>query len=175
MNHIQKIKVPEFWEFILTPKSSTCKVIEKTRIWVEILWWLHGAEKEFEWDEFERQMKLDGDYSILLRYKREKDGKYRVAWALSYNEDESGNVMITQIQGSTDKHVAFRFHSSFDKLWFYKKVIEESFSKKGIYVEVIDLPNGLENASYSSKAWWYYDNFRRAIEWLNKKYSITKK
>lgn len=54
------------------------------------------------------------------------------------------------------------------------KMMKETFSKRGIYVYVKDLPDWLEWASYSSKAHNSYNILRTAIIGLNRKYNLKK-
>ncbi len=170
MQPLDHLHIPNFKEFVVVPHNKTCPVIDSTRLMVEILWWLHPASGEF-WDStFSSKMLLDGKYALVVRYKREKDGKYRPACTIWFDADEDG-VHIRQIQWSNDKNVAFRFHSSFNTTAFLLKLIEESFIKKGIPVHTDIFPKWLENASYSSKASERYMIFRSGIEWLKKKYA----
>jgi hypothetical protein len=173
MQALDHIHIPNFKEFIVVPHNKTCPVIDSTRLMVEILWWLHPASGEF-WDStFSSKMLLDGQYALVVRYQREKDGKYRPACTIWFDADENG-VHIRQIQWSNDKNVAFRFHSSFNTTAFLLKLIEESFIKKGIPVNTELFPNWLENASYSSKASERYQVFRSGVEWLKMKYAKQK-
>lgn len=80
----------------------------------------------------------------MFRYKREKDGKYHPACSMSFRVSDSGCIHVCQIQGSNDKKIAFRFHSSFDIHSYLIKVLEESFIKKGIPVTVERFPTGIE-------------------------------
>lgn len=172
MSLVENLQIPEFNEFKLKPNNTLCTAIDSTRLMVEILWWLTKAPGEFGESEYSSKILIDWEYAIVIRYKREKDGKYHPACTLSFDEDESWNVVINQIQWSKDKHIAFRFHSSFNNLAFYMKMMEETFSKRGIYVYVKDIPDWLEWASYSSKAYNSYNILRTAIIGLNRKYNL---
>lgn len=175
MKPFPQIVIPEFdkEDFNRTPNSPVCKAIETTRLLVEILGWLQSAQWEFNESEYSSKIQLDGDYALVVRYKREKDNKYHPACALSFDQDNAGNICINQVQWSKDKHSAFRFHSSFNHLEFYIQLIEETFIKNGIYVSVKDLPDGIEWASYSSKAHRSYEILQTAIIGLNSKYGVT--
>lgn len=169
MRLFDTLHIPEFHEFIVQPYNSTCPIIDSTRLMVEILWWLHVASGEF-WDSyFSSKMLLDGNYAIVVRYRREKDSIYRPTCAIGFDADESG-VHIRQIQWSNDKHVAFRFHSSFNTPAFFLKVIEESFIKKWISVTVEPFPKWLEDVSYASKSRERYQILWSAVEGIRKKY-----
>jgi hypothetical protein len=139
---------------------------------VEILWWVDTAIWEFKNSDFSSQMKIDWDYSLVIRYKRERDNICRTACALSFDLDEEWNICINQLQWSNDKKVSFRFHSSFNDIGFYAKLIEESFSKKWIYVYVTKIPVWLEWASYSSKAGVKYNTLSNICTAFNNKYGL---
>lgn len=176
MRKINNISIPDFnsREFKLTPKNSLCQVIDSTRLIVEVLWWLKRAPREFWESEFSSKLLIDGQYALVVRYKREKDWTYRPACTLSFDEDDDWNICLNQLQWSKDKHIAFRFHSSFNHISFFLKLIEESFSKKWVFVYVKEVPEWLEWASYSSNAFRTYDILRTRIIWLNKKYWLEK-
>lgn len=74
-------------------------------------------------------MLIEGDFALVIRYRREKDNTYRPTCVISFDTKDDG-IYIRQIQGSNDKNVAFRFHSSFNTTAFFLKVIEDSFLKK---------------------------------------------
>lgn len=123
-----------------------------------------------------KKLIIDWNYAIIIRYKREKDWKTRPASVLSYNEDDFWNIEIKQLQGSNDKKISFRVNSSFNFVNFYISLIEESFSKKWIYVKLTDFPKWLENIErINNRPDGYYAKLRKWIEILNKKYNITKK
>lgn len=173
---INKIETPKFWDFIRKPNNGTCKIIDETRLKVEVLWGLEEAKEEFKQSDFYEKLGLDWKYALVLRYKREKDEKSRPVVTLSYNEDNFWNIIIQQLQGSNDKNVSFRVSSSFDYTNFYIKLIEDSFSKNWKYVELVDFPKWLENVWWTNKkSSIYYDKLRIWIINLNKKYNITKK
>lgn len=129
MQPLDHLYIPDFKEYIVTPHNKTCSVIDSTRLMVEILWWLRMASHEFSDSTFSSKMLLDGKYALVVRYKREKDGKYRPTCTLWFDADANW-VHIRQIQWSNDKSIAFRFHSSFNSTAFLLKLIEESFIKK---------------------------------------------
>lgn len=169
MKPIEHISIPEFSEFVVPPRNPTCNIIESSRLMVEILWWLHHAGYEFGESTFSNKLILDGDFALVVRYKREKDNTYRPTCTLSFSWDEYG-VHIRQIQWSNDKNVAFRFHSSFDAPNFLLRTIEESFIKKWIPVTMERFPKWLEDAAYGSKSSERYEAFRAGIEWLQEKH-----
>lgn len=176
MKNINNIVIPDFnsKEFKLTPKNPFCEIIDSTRLIVEVLWWLKQASWEFSDSELSSKLLIDGQYALVIRYKREKDWKYHPACTLSFDEDENWNISLNQLQWSKDKHIAFRFHSSFNHISFYLKLIEESFSKRWVFVYVKNIPEWLEWASYSSNAFSSYNILRTWIIWLNKKYGLEK-
>lgn len=173
MRLFDTLHIPDFQEFIVIPRDSTCTIIDSTRLMVEILGWLSSASNEFGDSTFSSKMLIDGKYAIVVRYQRERDNTYRPTCTIWFDADEHG-VHIRQIQWSNDKNIAFRFHSSFNTTAFFLEVIEESFIKKGIPVHAEPFPDWLENASNSSRASERYAIFRSAIEWLKTKYERAK-
>lgn len=169
MRILDHLEIPDFHEFITTPNNSSCVIIHSTRLMVEVLWWLQPANAEFGQSTFNTKLILDGSLSLVIRYKREKDEKYHPACVLSFNENNQG-IHINHIQWSSDKSVAFRFHSSFNSPAFFLRLIEKSFIEKGIPVTVEKFPTGIEGASYSSRTSERYNIFWSAIEGLKKKY-----
>lgn len=167
------VSIPEFSEFKNKPQNELCVPIDSTRLIVEILWWLKPAGVEFQDSVFSSKIILDWNYSLVIRYKREKDNIYHPACTLSFNLDDNWNICINQLQGSNDRNVSFRFHSSFNHISFYIKLIEESFSKNWIYIYVVDFPKCLEWASYSSKAIDRYRVLSNVCQWLNRKYWLS--
>lgn len=170
MHPLNTIHIPDFKEFIVTPHNNSCALIDSTRLMVEVLGWLQSASWEFGSSSFSSKVLLDWRYSLVIRYRRERDNTFRPACAFSFDSRDTW-VHVQQIQWSNDKSVAFRFHSSFNTTAFLLRLLEESFLKRGIPVSTEKFPQGLENASYSSKASERYAIFRSAIEWLNAKYS----
>lgn len=162
-------------EFRLTPNNPICKVIDTTRLMVEVLWGMAPAGQEVKDSEFAHKVLIDGQYALVIRYKREKDGTYRPACVLSFDEDDQGNIMINQLQWSHDKHIGYRFHSSFNQVGYFLKLIEESFLKKWIFVEVKKYPNGIDGAVMKWGAYKNYEILQTALEWLNRKYGLQKK
>lgn len=177
MTALDHLIIPEFEkkEFLRTPQNKLCSTIDATRLMVEILWGLSEASGEFSWSTYASKLILDGKYALVLRYKREKDGAYHPACTLWFDEDALWNIQVNQIQWSRDKHIAFRFHSSYNSVAYYLQLLEETFLKKWIYVWVEAFPEWLEGASYSSNAHQSYHILRTALEWLNKKYGLEKK
>lgn len=177
MTALDHLIIPEFEkkEFLRTPQNKLCPTIDATRLMVEILWGLSEASGEFWESTYASKMILDGKYALVLRYKREKDGAYHPACTLWFDEDALWNIQVNQIQWSKDKHIAFRFHSSYNSVAYYLQLLEETFLKKWIYVWVEAFPEWLEGASYLSNAHQSYHILRTALEWLNKKYGLVKK
>ncbi len=177
MTAFEHLILPEFEkkEFLRTPQNKLCPTIDATRLMVEILWGLSEASGEFSESQYASKLILDGKYALVLRYKREKDGKYHPACTLWFDTDDFWNIQVNQLQWSKDKHIAFRFHSSYNSLAYYLQVLEETFLKKWIYVWVEAFPEWLEGAAYSSNAHQSYHILRTALEGLNKKYGLEKK
>lgn len=175
MNHINNISIPEFDNYKTTPKNNMCQAIDTTRLMVEILWGLQPGQSEIDQSEFSSKVLIDGQYSLVMRYKREKDGSYRPACVLSFDQDDGGNISINQLQWTKDKHIWFRFHSSFRHVAYFIKLMEENFIKKWIYVKVKNIPEWLEWASYSSNAYKTYEVLRTALEGLCRKYWVSPK
>lgn len=174
MKSFPNIVIPEFdkEEFNLTPNNALCEVIDTTRLMVELLWWVKHPQWEISDSDFSSKVLIDGEYSLVMRYKREKDGGYRPACILSFDQDNAGNIMINQLQWTKDKHIGFRFHSSFKHIEYFIKLIEESFIKKWIYVEVKNIPEWLEGVSYASQAHKTYQILSGTIHRLNKEYGV---
>ena len=164
------LTIPDFQEFIQKPKDPTCPIIESTRIMVEVLGWNQNAESEFALSSFSEKLLLGGEFALVIRYRRKKDGVSRPTCTLSFRV-ESDWLHISQFQGSNDKRVAFRFHSSFNSLAFFLRVMELSYIRRGIPVTVDPFPAWLENAAYGSRASEKYAILRSALEWLNHKYN----
>ena len=174
MGVLDNISIPEFGEFKQQPNNVSCLQIDTSRLVVEILWWLEVASTEFSSSTFSSKLLLDGRYALVVRYRREKDWKYHPACTLSFDEKTDKSICINQIQGSND-NIAFRFFSSFNNISFYLLLIEESFSKKWIYVYFNDDNLLLEWLSIVSRA---NENHKILVLWinaLNKKYWLEKK
>lgn len=173
MNIFDKLVIPDFKEYLQKPHSATCPIIDSTRLMVEILGASGSAGAEFNNSTYSNKMLIDGSIALVIRYQREKDNTYRPACVISFNKTPDW-LHVQQIQGSNDKSVAYRFHSSFNTTAYLLKLIEESFIKKWIPVTVDLFPTWLENASYSSRASQRYEIFRSWIHWLQNKYQQQK-
>ncbi|MDD2871577.1 MAG: hypothetical protein PHS49_06315 [Candidatus Gracilibacteria bacterium] len=175
MNLLDNIHIPEFKNHKLTPNNPMCQAIDSTRLMVEILGGTQYSQSEYEQGTFSNKLLLDGQYALVIRYKREKDDTYYPAVTLSMDSDEDDNISINQLQGSKVKGIAYRFLSTFDSVSYYLKLIEESFTKKGIYVYVKVADNFYENEGVSKNAYKNYDLLAKGIERLNTKYGVVKK
>ncbi len=134
------------------------------------------ASAEFEESSYSNKLNIDGNFAFVMRYKRERDGTYRPTCSIGYDVDDTGAIVINQIQGSKDRHTAFRFHSSFNTNAYILKLLEESFLKKGIPVHMKPFPTGMEHASYASKSIERYRVLESALIGLNAKYfGVSKK
>ena len=161
------VEIPDFDTFLRTPRSTTCKPLDVNRIVVEILWWVKSASDEFLESSYPNSTIIGWENAIMLRYRREADESVRPTICLAFDVNEEWNIVVKQIQGTLDKKVAFRFWSSFDSVWYFMKLIDESFIKKWIRVELENIPEGLEAASNSSRASEMYEVVRRKFETLN--------
>lgn len=170
---LNNLIIPEFKEYITTPNNPCCKVIDTTRLMVEILWWLQSASNEFNGSELSNKLLIDWEYALVMRYKREKNNKFYPTCTLSFitNEDNS-KVTITQLQWANAKSVSYRFHASFSNIDYYLELIEESFSKKWIYVGVSDYYQAIEGSSHISNISKSYEKLKIWVSVLNKKYGL---
>lgn len=155
------LEIPKFNDFLTKPNQPMCRVIDSTRLMVEVLGGMKPASAEFNGSEFSSSLLLDGEMALVVRYKREKDGKYRPACTISFDATEDGGIHIKQIQGSNDKKIAYRFHASFNTIDFFVELIKTSFITKGIPVTVEEIPNGLECSD--NLAFQRYTGFRKRI------------
>jgi hypothetical protein len=169
MNIVNNLKIPEFKNHKLTPRNPACLPIDTSRLWVEILWWFNNAQSEINESELSSNVLIDGKYSLVIRYNREKNWKFYPVCILSFDENKWWDICINQFQWLTNK-VAFRFYSSFDNISYFISLIEESFSKKHIFISVKDNPDWLECASNWTNAYYNYSRLRNWINALNKKY-----
>jgi len=163
------INIPEFEKFIRKPNNNTCKIIDPKSMLIEVLWWYKKNTDEFELSFFSDKLILDWDYSIVLRYKREKDKKYYIVWTLSFSCINK-KIIIKQLQWSKDKKVSYRVNACFDNTLFYINVLENSFSKKWYYIELEKHPTWIENMSFNSKADINYFVLWKYVNILNIKY-----
>lgn len=175
MNLLENLNIPEFKNHKQTPNNTMCQAIDSTRLMVEILGWLEYSQWEFERSTYSNKLLLDWQYALVIRYKREKDETYYPAITLSLDSDEDDNISINQLQWSKVKWIAYRFLSTFDSVSYYLKLIEESFSKQGIYVYVSVKNNFYTNEWVSNNAYKNYDLLAKGIERLNMKYWVVKK
>ena len=166
-NTFNDITIPEFDNYI-RQQSNVWLQIESTKLMVEVLWWIEPAKTEFEDSSFSSKVILDWQFSLVVRYKK-KNWTYYPTCALSFNMDDNWNVVINQLQWARTKS-AYKVSTSFMIVDFYVRLLEESFSKKWIYISVKSFPTWLENASYSSQAPEKYDLLRKRVMELNQKY-----
>jgi hypothetical protein len=134
---------------------------------------LKPADEEFKDSDLSSKLLLDWQYSLVLRYKREKDWKYYPTCALSFDVNDDG-IVINQLQWSNEKRVAYRFNTYFDSVSFYLKLIEESFSSRWVFVSVIPVPIWTEELWGESGAMKKYERLKMWIERLNKEYWLEK-
>lgn len=175
MNLLDNIHIPEFKNHKLTPNNPMCQTIDSTRLMVEILWWTQYSQSEYEQGTFNNKLLLDWQYALVIRYKREKDDTYYPAVTLSMDSDEDDNISINQLQWSKVRWIAYRFLSTFNSVSYYLHLIEESFSKKGIYVYVNLKDSFYENEWVSNNAYKNYDLLAKGINILNMKYNVVKR
>lgn len=168
MNRISNIKLPEYNPYIQKPHNSACKIIDSTRLMIEILWWINTSSYELSLSKWWEKILLDWKYSFLVRYKRESDETYHPSLVFSFNIDEKGNINIRQIQWTKQSKVAYRCNSSFDYINYFTEMIEDNFSKRWIYVYINKYQSWLDNAWNAEKAILRYDRLANNI-WHTKK------
>lgn len=159
-----RLETPEFNDF-LRPNSELS--IEANRIILEILGSIKQAEEECMNGEFiSRRIVMGGKKAFLLRYK-DKKGQYRPVSYMSYDEDSEGNIHISEIQGTKERRVAYRFYATFDVFEFFLKLIEDNFTKQGKKVTIDTTPEGYEDIGKNSLAPERYIEFHKKLQILN--------
>jgi len=174
MNHINNIKFPELKNYLQKPNDPTCKIIDSTRLMIEILWWINTSSYEFNLSDGWEKILLDWKYAMIFRYKRETDEIYYPSFIFSFDIDDYGNICIKQIQWTKQRKVAYRYSSSFDSIKYITDMIEENFSKNWVYVYVNRFQSGLEDAWNTCRAFWSYERLDKEIRLLNFKYDLQK-
>jgi hypothetical protein len=164
-----RINIPDFGDFIRTPKNPNCKPINTKNLVLEILWWDKTANNEFlKWENVDK-LEIEWDKALTLRYKREKDWITYPICVLSYEEIEN-TIRIKQLQWSNNKKVSFRAYSSLEITHFYLKLVEDSFLSKWIDVTIEKPGNIIWNNPWASKSYWTYRLLYNSINTLRKKY-----
>lgn len=79
--------------------------------------------------DIEKKYDIHGNGSFIFRYRRESEDIDRPAFVLGFTY-QNGRVYVNQLQGTNDKHVAFRLDSSFDVVAASLDLLEENFLKK---------------------------------------------
>lgn len=163
---LEDLEIPEFKEFVRVPNNPTCPVIDSTRLMVEILWWLERSELEFDHSTLSSKITLWWAISLVLRYKYEKDRQYRPVCVISFDA-RNGGIHIRQMQWSNDKKVSYRFHASFDTVWYYLKLLEQSFIRKWIPITFENQSEWLERGSHASQAEGRYKLLKESVQALS--------
>ena len=104
--------------------------------------------------------------AIVLKYRREKDGKTYPAVSMSYDFDDDWNVIIRQIQRAQNKKVSFRFHSSFESNRYFIDFIRDNFTNKGIRVEM-PIPEWMDWVWFRSTAIQEMEDIQTKLDNLN--------
>ena len=164
---IWNIYIPAFEGYTRVPHDTNCIWINTRNIIAEILWWEHLASIEIQ-DSFKwKDILIEWEYAIVLRYKREKDNQTYPAIVMWFDITDDSEIIIRHIQGTKQKKIAYRFASSFDYVSYLITLIRENFTDRWVHVSLPSVPTNLEWASY----WWgsfqMYHDLRRKLEILN--------
>lgn len=154
------------------PNNPTCKPIDITRLSVS----LTLNNKEFSHQlltkniDIERKIDVDGNGSIILRYKwRHNNIDYPVT-ILGF-QYENNEIKIRQLQWAHTKY-SYAFHSSVDEILILLNIIEETFFKNFISVtmEKSDIIHQMRLYDLSEKAEARYKRLFYGIQSLRKQY-----
>lgn len=166
---LHELKIPDFRNFLTNPYNPWCKIIDSTRLLVEIAGWLSHAEWEFSKGDFWNSLIIDGEYALIIHYKRESNNVYYPACVLSWDITDHG-IILKQLQWSRNKSVAYRFHSTFQSVPFFLWVLEQSFFQKGIPVKLEQFPTWVEDGAHNSRAFARYEQMAEWLRVLHEKY-----
>jgi len=168
MLHIGDIKTPDFSPYTRIPNSINCKKLDTKRIVAEILWWERPASKEVLWSFNWEQVTIDWQYAIVLRYRRERDGKSYPAVVMWYDIwDQNNEVIIRHIQKIPQKKIAYRFNSGFDCFSYFWNFMKQNFTDNGMKISMPIIPIWLDGCDHHSQLYVNYDQLRQKIEILN--------
>ena len=169
--HFQNLVLPPFESFIVTPNNRDCPVIDPKGLIIEILW---GATQKtsLEKKDPQRSLNIEGSHALIFRYRRDQNTEPRVASVLSFDASSEHGIEIVQLQWTKDRHVGYRFNSSFHLMGYVLSVMEETFLKSGIPVRVTQFPTGIEWASYAASSIGRYEVLRTALIGRMVKYNL---
>ncbi len=128
--HIHDIELPAYNNFIRKPRAAECQIIDTKNIIAEILGGEKDAREEVQTSYLSDKNLLAGRYAVVLKYKREKDNRTYPVISMSYDRDETGDIIIRQIQRASTKNMSFRFQSSFDSVGYFIELIRTNFTNK---------------------------------------------
>ena len=156
LSTLWEIETPDFSEFLQTPNNPTCKLIDVTKLKINII---------ISWEKQEnKSLLIDWNFAFVLKYK------WDVAYILGFDFFEN-RVSINQLQWTKKRW--YRINSSIKILDYFVKLIEDSFLKKWIKVEVnISAIKDFTNLLVDRKPWAInnYLVLERRISNLNKDY-----
>ena len=164
-----ELKIPDFRNFLTNPHNPCCKIIDSTRLLVEIAGGIYHAEWEFSGGTYWNSLIIDGKYALIIHYKRESSNIYTPTCVLSWDTTDDG-IILKQLQWSRNKSVAYRFHSTFQSVPFFLWVLEQSFFQKGIPVKLEQFPTWVENWAHNSRAFSRYEQMAEWLRILHEKY-----
>ena len=164
--NIWDLTLPEYEKFTRKPRDPDCKSIDTQRIVAEILWGCEDARVESEDSAFSHLNPLAWAYAVVLKYKRERNGVTYPVISMSYDIDETWNIIIRQIQKSGTKKVSFRFNAGFDSVKYFIELVKENFTQKGIKV-YMPIPEWIDGITYTSTAIQEMQNIQVKLDNLN--------
>jgi hypothetical protein len=161
-HHLQNLVLPPFEPFIVTPNNPDCPAIDPRGLIIEILW--GAAQKTSLQTKYsQNSCNIEGSHALIFRYRRDQKAEPRVASILSFDVFDEDGVEIVQLQWTTDRHVGYRFNSSFQLMGYVLSVMEKTFLASGVPVRVVQFPTGIEWASYAAGSIVRYEILRTAM------------
>lgn len=164
---IWDLQIPEFDWYLRQPKDTNCKRLETKSIVAEILGWEKPAWAEIMGSDDGEKVLLEGDYSVVLRYKREKNKKHYPAVVMWFDTDEKWNIIIRHIQWVKQNRISYRFWAWFDTFGYFTELIKQNFTDKWLQVSLPVVPTNLEWASYSAQSPIKYQELAKKLDTLN--------
>jgi hypothetical protein len=161
--------LPPFEMFVIAPNNSDCPAIDPKRLIIEILW--GGTPSNLLEANDSQWHNIEGSHALIFRYRRTQNTEPRVASILSFNVSREHGIEIVQLQWTKDRHVGYRFNSSFELMSYILLIMEKTFLVSGIPVRVTQFPTGIEWASYAAKSIDRYEILRTALAGRMVKYS----
>jgi hypothetical protein len=163
-------EIPDFDTF--TRKNSSLS-IDTNRIIIEVLWWIENAMKECNSGRYlSKQINMWGKKAFVIRY-RDKNNIYRPVSYMSYDELSESHIHISEIQGTKERKVSYRFYTAFDVFSFFTKLIEQNFTNQGKKVTIDNVPDGVECIADKSNVPDKYIRFQRDLGILNSRIKKT--